>query len=128
KGTWRLVIKDVAAQDVGTLNSWSLTITGTSGTGLGPANVRLSGLKASDLAWELGNLPAAVTPRQAVSAAQMVWDPSTPSSAIRTVDGRTPLAVAYQQGMAQHSRVLRQAGDLLAAFFTGLADVVKGLA
>jgi len=132
KGTWTLVIRDVAAQDIGTLNSWSLTIQGTSGTGLGPANVRLAGLKASELAWMLGNGQTTGMERTAQRLAEAATcepsDPGTPSSAVRTVAGHTPLALAYSQGMAQHSRVLQQADGLLAAFFTGLADVVKGLA
>ena len=36
-GTWELVVQDRAYLDQGTLNSWSLTIQGTSGTGIGPA-------------------------------------------------------------------------------------------
>jgi subtilisin-like proprotein convertase family protein len=33
-GTWRLKVQDLAAQDVGTLNSWSLTVVGSCGTGV----------------------------------------------------------------------------------------------
>src|SRR6185369_562514 len=37
KGNWTLVVQDRASLDQGTLNSWSLSFTGTPGTGAGPA-------------------------------------------------------------------------------------------
>jgi serine protease len=39
KGTWTLVVKDTAAGDTGTLNSWSLTIQARDSAPIGPASV-----------------------------------------------------------------------------------------
>src|SRR5262249_30166330 len=70
KGTWELEVSDVAYLDQGTLNSWSLTIQGTAGSGAPPAVIVGSGTTgtktpaAPTLAWlpPAANLPVFVAP------------------------------------------------------------------
>lgn len=54
-GNWKLVVKDLAAQDVGTLNSWSLTITGTTGSGGGPTGDFSLSLSQNTGTWTRGS-------------------------------------------------------------------------
>lgn len=133
RGTWSLVVKDVAARDVGMLNSWSLTIQGVSGTGLGPAlarqgdSLRGDADLASALGAEARRAEAMLSPRSRPAAEALAASLNDAAWGGQANPSRSPLAAVYQQGLLQHSRPLRQANELLAAFFAEAGDLLSGM-
>ncbi|HQR08480.1 MAG TPA: proprotein convertase P-domain-containing protein [Gemmatales bacterium] len=126
-GTWELVVQDRAYLDQGTLNSWSLNIQGTAGTGAGPARAATPAAAVGKTASSaLASILASSAQQSSVASLLQSWqqslsttsssDTGSTANCLQDTTAAAALAAAYQPGTIQAAAQLRTAsiaGNLL---------------
>ncbi|MFT3883703.1 MAG: proprotein convertase P-domain-containing protein [Gemmatales bacterium] len=124
-GTWELVVQDRAYLDQGTLNSWSLNIQGTAGTGTGAARAAVPATASMIPSSTLASMLVSSARQSSVTSLLQSWQQSLPTTSTSETSSTadcsqdtttaTALATAYQSSntLAAQLRTASIARNLL---------------